>query len=99
MKPIKKLKLMPSARDNRRYILVKCDDNKKIEQAILEYIGVLGLAKSAYLMVKKEGQNIVASCLRESLNPVLASLAFAKLNVLKVSGTLKGLEQRKVYKV
>lgn len=91
MKNLKKLKLKPSARDNRRYFLVKSEDNKKIEQAILDYIGILGFAKSAYVFVKREGDYLIGSCLRESLSLVLASLAFADLKVSKVSGTIKGL--------
>ena len=91
MKKVKKLKLKPSARDNRRYLLIECLDKKKIESAILDYIGILGLAKSAYMLVKQGEKKITGSCTRESLNDVLASLAFARINVLKVSGTLKGL--------
>jgi RNase P/RNase MRP subunit POP5 len=93
MKYKKKLKLMPSARDNRRYFLVECSDNGKIENAILKYVGILGLAKSAYFFVEKNGNFVISSCLRESLNDVLASLAYAKIKVLRVSGTIKGLKK------
>lgn len=93
MKNAKKLKLKPSARDNRRYFIVDCKDRKLVEQAIGDYMGILGLAKSAYLFVDEIKEGIVGSCLRESLNPVLASLAFAGLKVLKVSGTLRGLRE------
>ena len=92
MKTTKKLKLRPSVRDNRRYFLAICDDNKKIQKAILDYIGTLGLAKSAYLFVKKQDKYLVGSCLRESLDLVLASLTLKKIKVEKVSGTLKGLK-------
>ncbi len=91
MEKAKKLKLRPSARDNRRYFIVECENKEEIERAILDYIGILGLAKAAYVFVKKGGRRIVGSCTRENLNPVLASLAYAKLKVNKVSGTLKGL--------
>jgi RNase P/RNase MRP subunit POP5 len=93
MEKKKKLKLRPSARDNRRYFLIDSNDNEKVEGAILDYIGILGMAKSAYFFVKTEGNKIIGSCLRESLNSVLASLAFAEIKVLKVSGTLKGLKK------
>ena len=86
----KSLKLKPSARDKRRYFLVGTS-SANIEVAILEYIGVLGLAKSAYMFVKNSGTKIVGSCLRESLNDVRASLAFKRIKIEKVSGTLKGL--------
>ncbi|MEM4605791.1 MAG: hypothetical protein QW103_02015 [Candidatus Pacearchaeota archaeon] len=91
---MKKLKLNPSSRDNRRYFLVQCDDEKKIEKAILDYIGILGMAKSAYVFVEKKKNFVIGSCIREKLNDVLASLAFAGLKVKRVSGTIKGLNKK-----
>ncbi len=91
----KKLKLKPSARDNRRYFLVIEKNKEKIEEAILDYIGILGIAKSAYFPVKETENGIIGSCLREELNNVLASLAFANLHVSRVSGTIKGLRTKK----
>lgn len=89
-KKIKKLKLKPSARDKRRYFLVGAS-NAKVEAAILEYIGVLGFAKSAYMFVKKSGMKSVGSCLVKSLDDVRAALGLAGIKIEKVSGTLKGL--------
>lgn len=88
---VKRLKLKPSARDKRRYFICNSSDNKKIENAILEYIGALGFAKSAYMFVKKKDGKIVGSCLVKDLENVRASLAFADIKIEKVSGTLKGL--------
>jgi RNase P/RNase MRP subunit POP5 len=93
MKSIKKLKLKPSSRDNRRYFLADCSENDKIEAAILDYIGVLGFAKSAYLCVSRQGNKILGSCSREHLNNVLASLNFAGIRVTKVSGTIRALSE------
>jgi hypothetical protein len=97
----KKLKLMPSARDNRRYFYMNSDEKSKIEKAILDYIGILGFSKSAFIFVETpagvspEGQKgkLVGSCLRESLEDVRASLAFAKIKIQKVSGTIAGLSR------
>lgn len=90
MVKLKRLKLRPSARDKRRYFLVGAS-NAKVEKAILDYIGVLGFGKSAYMFVKKSGSCIVGSCLVKSLEDVRAALAFAGIRIEKVSGTLKGL--------
>ena len=92
MAKIKKLKLKPSARDKRRYFLVGAS-NAKVEAAILEYVGVLGFAKSAYMKVSSKDfkGKTVGSCLVKSLNDVRAALAFAGIRIEKVSGTLKGL--------
>tara|TARA_Y100000310_G_scaffold343792_1_gene453049 strand:+ start:3533 stop:3814 length:282 start_codon:yes stop_codon:yes gene_type:complete len=87
----KKLKLKPSVRDKRRYFLVSEKSNEKVEKVILEYLGVLGMAKSAYMFVKKKNGNVVGSCLRQELNNVRAALGGAGIKIEKVSGTLKGL--------
>ncbi len=85
-------KLKPSARDKRRYFLTTAK-SEEIKKAILEYVGVKGLAKSVYMEVKnaKIKNYTVGSCLVDSLDDVRASLAFARINIVKVSGTIKGL--------
>jgi len=94
MAKVKKLKLKPSARDKRRYFLVGAS-NVKVEAAILEYVGVLGFAKSAYMKVNSKdfSDKTVGSCLVKSLGDVRAALAFAGIRIEKVSGTLKGLKK------
>lgn len=89
---IKKLKLKPSARDKRRYFLTSAS-NSKIEAAILEYIGILGMAKSSYMKVNTKNfpKRTVGSCLTKSLEDIRASLAFKGIKIEKVSGTLKAL--------
>ena len=52
MKIKKRAKLMSSARDSRRYFYMNSDDRKKIEGAILEYVGVLGFAESAFMFLE-----------------------------------------------
>lgn len=92
-KKSKRMNLKPSARDKRRYLLVNAS-NDKVEKAILEYIGVLGFARSAYMRVNtKDFQGkTVGSCLSSSLEDVRAALAFEGIVIERVSGTLKGLK-------
>ena len=98
MVKVRKLKLRPSARDKRRYFLVR-SSNAKVENAILDYVGILGFAKAAYLKVDvsrekkwKLGKGyIIGSCLVKSLDDVRAGLALTGVRIEKVSGTLKGL--------
>lgn len=89
----KQLKLKPSSRDKRRYLLINEKSNEKIESAILEYIGVLGFAKSAYLKVKSTQNKTIGSCLTEELNNVHSALTLAGINIDKISNTIKGLEK------
>jgi len=90
---MKKLKLIPTAKDNRRYFYMNYEDKGKIEKAILDYIGILGFSKAAFLFVETPTGKLVGSCLRESLEEVRASLAFAKIKIQKVSGTIAGLSR------
>ena len=91
----KKLRLRPSARDKRRYFLVGAS-NEKVENAILDYVGVLGFSKSAYrkVVTKDFSRKLVGSCLVKSLDEVRAALALAGIRVERVSGTLKGLKAK-----
>ena len=93
VKQIKRLKLKPSQKDRRRYFIVKAS-NQQVEKAILEYIGILGFAKSAYMKVESTGYpgKTVGSCLAETLDEVRAALGLSGISIEKVSGTLKGLK-------
>lgn len=86
----KRLKLRASQRDNRRYLVV-AGNNEDVKKAILDYIGILGMARAAYLPVKVQKNRVVGSVRREELEKVKAALAFAGLKVERVSGTIKGL--------
>jgi RNase P/RNase MRP subunit POP5 len=86
-----KLKLKPSARENRHWLLIAEKSNEKIEKIILEYLGVLGFAESGYMKVKSSKTNTVSSVTRKSVDNVRAALSMAGITIEKVSGTLKGL--------
>ena len=93
MKPLK-----PSMREKKRYLLVKGRNAKEnIEKAILDFIGVLGLSKCGLSYIKS-GKDWVIICInREAVDSARASLAVwpDKLEVERVSGTLKGLKGKK----
>ena len=92
MKPLK-----PSAREKKRYLLVRGKDlNKNIERAILDFIGVLGMSKCGLSWIKS-GKNFAVICInRGMLDSVRAGLCawHEKIIVEKVSGTLKGLGRK-----
>ncbi len=82
--------LRPSMKENKRYLFLKGSNLKSnVEKSILEFIGVLGMSKCGLSWIKS---NII--CInREMVDNVRASFAVSpeKIEVLKVSGTLKGL--------
>ena len=88
-----KLKLKPSAKINRRYLLIKASSKKEIEQAILDYIGILGWAKASPMFINTSDNKIILSINRKEINNVRAAFEISNTNikVLRVSGTLKGL--------
>lgn len=88
------LKQKPSARIKRRYLLVK-GKRESIEKAILDYIGILGWANASPIFVKKKGDKSIFGINRKEIDKVRGALAISadELEVLKVSGTLKGLEK------
>ena len=92
MKPLK-----PSAREKKRYLLVKGKNLKtNVEKAILDFIGVLGMSKCGLGWIKS-GKNSAVICVnREMVEPVRAGLCVwpEKISVQKVSGTLKSLEKK-----
>ena len=89
MKPLK-----PSIREKKRYLLVMGKNLKtNIPKAIQEFIGTLGMSKTSLSFIKYENDFVVISINREMLDKVRASLCVwpEKMEVKKVSGTIKGL--------
>jgi len=88
-----RVKQKPSEKIHRRYLLISESSRGAIEKAILEFIGVLGWARSAPLWVNTKSKDLVLAIRRESLNSVRAAFEAAGFSgkVKKVSGTLKGL--------
>lgn len=91
--------LIPSHKENKRYLLVQGKELKKnIEKAIIEFSGILGMSKCGLSFISSDSNNNSAIiCVnRESVDLVRASLVVSpeKMEVLKVSGTLKGLKEK-----
>lgn len=85
-------------RENKRYLLVKGKNlDKNIEKSILEFVGVLGMSKTALNFIKSGKESAIISINRETVDSVRASFAVfsEEISVEKVSGTLKGLGVRK----
>lgn len=86
--------LKPTMRENKRYLfVVGKNPRENIEKAILEFLGVLGMSKTGFGFVKSDGDSAIVYVNREALNEVRAAICIfpEKMEVKKVSGTLKGL--------
>jgi RNase P/RNase MRP subunit POP5 len=87
--------LKPSMREKKRYLLIEGEELKKnAERAILDFTGVLGMSKTGLEFIKQGKDYAIISINRDAINNVRASFAvFSKrIEVKKVSGTLKGLK-------
>ncbi|MBI2631531.1 hypothetical protein HYW75_00830 [Candidatus Pacearchaeota archaeon] len=91
---MKELKLKSSMMRKNRYLLLDAESKESVEKAILDYIGILGWAKAAPFFVEEKGRNIILAIDRGSVNEVRGAFELSqhKINVKKVSGTLKGLK-------
>jgi len=91
-----KLKVKPSAKVKRRYILIEGGSKGVIEKVILDYVGILGWAKAAPVFVKESKKGVILAVERKEVDDVRAAFEISekKLRVVKVSGTLKGLDKK-----
>jgi RNase P/RNase MRP subunit POP5 len=87
--------LKPTMRERKRYLLVQ-GEIKEIEEAILEFVGILGMSKVGLNWIKRDRNSAIISINRKSLDLVRASFSIWPniLEVKRVSGTLKGLNNK-----
>jgi len=87
--------LKPTMRENKRYLLVGGKNlEENIKKAIMDFIGVLGMSKLGFDFIQRNKDSAVIAVNREGVDKVRASLVVwpEKMEVVKVSGTLKGLK-------
>lgn len=85
--------LKPSHREKKRYLLIKGKhaDKKNVEEAILEFSGILGFAEASPMVIKSYKEKLILAINRKSLNKVRVSFMISdkNLKIEKVSGSLK----------
>ena len=88
--------LKPSMRENKRYLLVK-GKIEDIEHSIREFIGEFGMSKIGLSFIETGKDFAVISVNRDAVHNIRASFCIwpEELTVKKVSGTLKGLKNKK----
>lgn len=90
MKPLKS-----ANREKKRYLLLsgKDIDAKNIDEAILDFIGVLGYAEASPQIIKNNGKIIIAIN-REMLDKIRTSFLVSgkDIQIVKVSGSIKKLK-------
>lgn len=88
-------KLKPSHKEKKRYLLLEGEvSEKNIDEAIIEYIGILGYAKASPKVITKTKGKVILAINRKELDKIRAAflLSEKKIKILKVSGSLKKLK-------
>ncbi len=88
-----KLKIKPSIKIKRRYLLIRGANKEEIEKIIIEYLGILGWARASPMFVKSSSNQIILAVDRKEVDNIKAAFEISSSNIkiLKISGTLKGL--------
>jgi RNase P/RNase MRP subunit POP5 len=100
-------KLKKSMKEKKRYLFLKTNKNfslenslkRDIENSILDFSGIIGFSKTCLRWIKIKNDYAIISINRESLELVKACFCVSPLEieVLGISGTLKGLNKYKEY--
>ncbi|MBD3247248.1 hypothetical protein GF378_01355 [Candidatus Pacearchaeota archaeon] len=92
--------LKPSMKEKKRYLLLESKLKGKsirenVEKAILDFIGVSGMSKCGLSWIKDRKNVLCVN--RKMVDSIRASLCVwpERIDVIRVSGTLKGLERNK----
>lgn len=87
------LKLNPSAKENKRYLLILANESKEeIKEKIERMIGIFEMAKTDFRFVKTKKDFFLVSVNREKINFVRAGLVFTNCPCIRVFGTIKKAE-------
>lgn len=82
------IKLKDYGKENER------ENRKKIEQAILEFLGVYGYAKAGIKFISFEKEKSIISVTTKYVSQVKAALAMQGLGCVGVSGTIKRAREK-----
>jgi RNase P/RNase MRP subunit POP5 len=91
--------LIPSHKENKRYLLIHGKNLKEnIEKAIIEFAGGQGMSKCGLVFISSDyaRDSAIIAVNREAVDLVRASIVVfpERMEILKVSGTLKGLGKK-----
>jgi len=84
--------LPPTLREKKRYLLLK-GDKKKVEKAILDFLGVLGYAKAGPLFISQNNY-LILSVAHNMLEEVRTALSLEGISPIGVSGTIAKLKAK-----
>lgn len=91
--------LYPAHREKKRYLLIKGPtiSKEKIEDAIFDFVGVLGYAEAAPMFIRVQKGLVILAINRGSLEKIRTSFLMSDtlLDIVKVSGSVRGLRGKR----
>ena len=97
---MKKLKLLPTLKEKRHYlVLITKKNEKEIEKALLDFLGILNYARANPMIVEKGKTKskfyFILAVTTKYVNAVKAALALTKdIRCVGVSGTIKKAKKK-----
>jgi RNase P/RNase MRP subunit POP5 len=88
-----KIKLMPSLKEKKHYLVFK-GEKRAAENALFEFLGVLGMAKANPQIIDIKGDKGIIMFNRDFTDEIRAALAFARIHTLGISGTINKTKQK-----
>lgn len=83
------MKLPSSLKERRHYIIIKKTPEKEVKAILMDYLGIINYAKAGPRTISL-GDNTAISIERDFVNIAKTALSLSKINVIKVTGTIKG---------
>lgn len=95
-KPIK-MKLMPSLKEKKHYLVFK-GEKKAAENALFEFLGILGMAKANPQVILMKGDKGIIMFNRDYADEVRTALVFSGMHTVGISGTINKAKQKFFHK-
>ena len=88
-----KLKLLPSLKEKKHYLAFE-GEKEKVEKALLEFLGILGVAKANPSVIWTKNRKGILSFNRKYADDIKTALIFSGIHTLGISGTINKLRQK-----
>jgi RNase P/RNase MRP subunit POP5 len=85
----KRLKMLPSLKEKRHYLVIKPGNKEKIDKLLLDFLGVLGYARAGPQFIESRKEYVILSVVRKYVKEVKSALVQSDFKCVGVSGTIK----------
>ena len=83
-----RIKLLPALKEKKHYLVFK-GDKDKVEKSLMDFLGILGVAKANPAIILSKKDEGILSFNRDYSDEIKTALAFSGIHTLGISGTIK----------